>query len=277
MRAAQLKLDTERKFLSDAQAKLAAATTRKRNADAAVEKYLSDVSRYTPTTGSTTTTIITGGISGTASSSTSSSSNPRVYVYGVNPTSIGSISDYLVRIYGQSNSKYLSSYTSPASVYSTMYPLSITTLNALYGNSAAGIFLPSGSSSYLSGISSSVIGTSSLPSNVVSDFSCSSSSNDLISGYGKVTSVQPGYITVDTPSRGSINLRIGGCSRMESNRPNFVASTSDSVFFRGKAGLSKDIHLYDLTCLSWLWLVFRIYLSIFLFYLYYFVIKLNSE
>ena len=128
--------------------------------------------------------------------------------------------------------------------------MSSTTLSAVFGMSSAGIFLPTGSSTYLSGIKPSQIGTSS-SSSVLGDFTCSAGpGSDLITGYGKITSVQPGYITVNSPNRGNVNLRIGGCSRLEANRPNFVASTYDNVFFRGRPGSNKDVHLYDLTCLS---------------------------
>ena len=247
LRAANLKLQTEQKFLSDAQSKLSSATAQKKAADDLVNKLLSaPVSGTTGgSTGGSTSIRITGGISGVATGGDSSTG----YIYST-PTTVGSIGDYLGRVYGSSVKTYWEPYTSSsATTYSTMYPLSSTTMNALYGRSDAGVFLPSGST-YLSGITSSQIGSSSLPSNIVGDFTCSGSGNSVQSGYGKVTSVQPGYITISTPSSGNINLRIGSCSRLESNRPQFVASVYDNVFYKGQRGLNKDVHAHYITCLS---------------------------
>lgn len=192
---------------------------------------------------------VTGGISGVVSGTGSSGTGSSGYIYS-SPTTVGSIGDYLGRVYGPSLKTFWDPYAaSSATTYSTMYPLSSTTINALYGRSDAGVFLPSGST-YLSGITNSQIGSSSLPSNIIGDFTCSGSGSSLISGYGKITSVQPGYVTINSPTNGNVNLRIGSCSRLESNRPQFIASIYDNVFYRGAKGLSKDIHLYDLTCLS---------------------------
>lgn len=327
LRAANLKLETEKKFLSDAQAKLTAARTEKQNADDAVNKILNDISKVTGTTGgstggSTTTittttggsgvsfpsigtigtgitlpsigsglfpstgstgsgsftvgtgttgsTIIsgpTGGInsiisgilnggSGTLGGSTSGSFPSNVLVYGVGPISIGSIGDYIEKIYGPSMKTFWNPYsTGSTSTFSTMYPISSTTLGALYGTNSAGVFLPK-DNTFLSGISANQIGSSSLPSNILGDFTCSSGSSSsfgsgsgVTSGFGKITSIQPGYITIQSDS-GNVNLRVGGCSRLEANKPDFVASVLDPVFYRGKRGLNNDVHLYDLTCLS---------------------------
>jgi hypothetical protein len=89
---------------------------------------------------------------------------------------------------------------------------------------------------------------------LVGDFGCSSgsgSASGVTSGYGKITSVQPGYITCST-NAGVINLRIGGCSRLEANKPDYVYTVQDNIFWRGlpSGGSSKDIHAHDITCLS---------------------------
>lgn len=255
--AANLKLTTERKFLSDAQAKVATLTAQKRAADDAVTRILSTptTTTTTPGTGSVSITIgggarpVTGGVSGVATTSypSTSSTGSSSYIYGAAPVAVGSIGDYLGRVYGSSLKSYWQPYVS-SSTYATMYPLSSVTVGALYGRSSAGIFLPS-SGTYLSGITRSQIGSSSLPSNIISDFTCSG--NDFVSGYGYITSVQPGYVTVSGASGDSVNLRIGGCSQLESTKPEYVMSVADRVFYRGKRSLSKDVHLYDLTCLSW--------------------------
>lgn len=127
-----------------------------------------------------------------------------------------------------------------------MYPVSSTTLNALYGKSSAGIFLPKGSS-YLTDFDERKIGSFS-SSNLLGDFTCSST-NDYISGYGKILSVQPGYIVISSSDGRQTPLRVADCSRMESNKPNFVLSTSDNIFYKGKKSSRSDIHLTDLTCL----------------------------
>lgn len=211
LRAANLKLQTEQKFLSDAQSKLTAALARKKTADDLVNKLLSTSSTSTSTGGSSIR--IGGGISGAVTGSLGSSVTIGVSAY--TPTTVGSIGDYLGRVYGSDLKTFWEPYSSSsaATTYSTMYPLSTTTVNALYGRSDAGVFMPSGSS-YLSGITSSQIGSSSLPSSIVGDFNCAGSGSGLQSGYGKITSVQPGYITISSPTNGNVNLRIGSCSRL---------------------------------------------------------------
>jgi hypothetical protein len=71
------------------------------------------------------------------------------------------------------------------------------------------------------------------------DFTCSdANASGIISGYGKILTVQPGYITVSTSS-GNFSLRISNFSRLESNKANYVASPSDKVFYRGKSSQNK--------------------------------------
>lgn len=243
LRAANLKLDTESKFLADANSKLPAAQAEKRAADEAVEKLLAQSTKAVavPATTTTTTTIV-GGIAGAVSGSSA-------VIYGVGPTTIGNINDYLDRLYGANVRTLYGPLASAPASFSTMYPLSTTTINALYGASSAGVFLAR-DGSYLAGISAKDIGSPSLTSRVVGNFGCAATGSNLISGYGKITSVQPGYITIQTPTKVNYNLRIGGCSRLEANRPEFIASVLDPVFFRGVKGAKDEIQLYDLTCLS---------------------------
>lgn len=93
------------------------------------------------------------------------------------------------RVYGQAIKAGWSHYGSRSGSY-TMYPLSTTTISAIYGRSRAGSFLSKGSS-YLSGVKESQIGSSSLPANVIGNFGCSSDSKNsgVASGYGKILTV----------------------------------------------------------------------------------------
>jgi hypothetical protein len=238
---------------SEAQSKLAVLVGSKKAADDAVNRFLSDLSTYNVfSTGAAgfSSGRPQGGIRGTISSTTSSPgsiSTSSSVIYSAGPVAVGSIGGYLERIYGSSNKQGWAPYITSSSSY-TIYPMSTTTISAIYGRSNAGIFLPRGST-YLTGIKETQVGSSSLPANIIGDFGCSDNSAGLSTGYGKILTVQPGYITISTAS-GNVNLRIGSCSRLESNRPNYVASTYDNVFYRGKVALSRDIHLYDLTCLS---------------------------
>lgn len=192
---------------------------------------------------STTTAVrpIGGGISGVVVSGSGSGS----IIYGFAPIDVGSIGDYLARVYGTGFNSFWQSVIAP-STYCTMYPISQVTVSALYGRSTAGIFLTN-SGNYLAGISRKQIG-SSAPASIIGDFTCSG--NDFFTGYGRIVSVQPGYIVVNGSKGETVNLRIGGCSQYESNKPDYVLSVSDRVLYRGKRGLNKDVHLYDLTCLS---------------------------
>lgn len=113
-----------------------------------------------------------------------------------------------------------------------MYPVSQTTWSALRGSSSGGVFLPRSG-----GFSASGLGS----------FTCGGGA--ATSGYGRITSVQPGYFTVQGPTKEIYNLRVGGCSRLEANRPEYVASVYDNVFFKGvRSGNEYQVH--DLTCLN---------------------------
>lgn len=114
-----------------------------------------------------------------------------------------------------------------------MYPVSEITRSALRGSSSGGVFLPRSGG----GFSASGLGS----------FTCGGGS--ATSGYGRITSVQPGYFTVQGPTKEIYNLRIGECSRLEANRPEYVASVYDNVFFKGvRSGNEYQVH--GLTCLN---------------------------
>lgn len=65
--AAQLKLDTEKRFLAEAQEKLANLVNSKKNADDAVNKYLSDISKYNVFATGVSADLPRGGVSKAAS------------------------------------------------------------------------------------------------------------------------------------------------------------------------------------------------------------------
>ena len=93
LRAAQLRYDTENKFLSDAQAKLSTFTAQKKAADDNVNRLLSDSNRYSASPSSSTTVVSvrpTGGISGVAGLSTSTSGQSSI-LSTFSPTPVGNL------------------------------------------------------------------------------------------------------------------------------------------------------------------------------------------
>jgi len=223
LQAANLKLETENRFLSEARAKLSGAQAEKDAADAEVNRILNSVS----TAPSASTTIrITGGAGAGAAGSTSIT----VGNFGA-PVTVN-IVDYMTRNYGQSYSRYWQPYVRVGSPVTVMYPVSQTTWSALRGSSSGGVFLPRSGRLSASGLGS---------------FSCGAGA--VSSGYGRITSVQPGYFTVQGPSREVYNLRVGSCSRLEANRPEYVASVYDNVFWRGSRS-GNEFEVHDLTCLN---------------------------
>jgi hypothetical protein len=135
-------------------AKLTAALARKKTADDLVNKLLSTSSTSTSTGGSSVR--IGGGISGAANWKLRVRINREPLASLPTPQlPSAALGDYLGRVYGSDLKTFWEPYSSSsaATTYSTMYPLSTTTVNALYGRSDAGVFLPSGST-YLSGITS---------------------------------------------------------------------------------------------------------------------------
>lgn len=215
MRAAQLRYETENKFLTDVQSKLATFTAQKKAADDTVNRLLSDANRYTASPSSSTTVVTvvpSGGISGVVSGSGSGSIPSYQSVFNTfSSTPVGLLPNYMTRVYGPSVSDFFSNTgRSLQTTQATMYPVNSVTYDALLGRSSAGIF--SSGNTFLSGISASQIGSSSVPSGILGDFSCSGSSD--LSGYGKISSVQPGYITVVTPDNKTVNLRVSSCTRI---------------------------------------------------------------
>jgi len=246
LRAAQLRYETENKFLTDAQSKLATFTAQKKAADDTVNRLLSDANRYTASPSSSTTVVTvvpSGGISGVVSGSGSVPSYQSVF-NTFSSTPVGLLPNYMTRVYGPSVSDFFSSTgRSLQSTQATMYPVNSVTYDALLGRSSAGIF--SSGSTYLSGISASQIGSSSVPSGILGDFSCSGSSD--LSGYGRISSVQPGYITVLTPDNKTVNLRVSSCTRIESHRPGDIASPNDYIAFKGIKAAPNNCKASDIT------------------------------
>lgn len=71
------------------------------------------------------------------------------------------------------------------STVSTLYPLSVSTINTISGNNAQNLY----------------------------DFGCSGSSSNVITGSGTVQSIQPGSIRVNTDN-GPVSLFVSGCTNM---------------------------------------------------------------
>lgn len=109
---------------------------------------------------------------------------------------IGDLASYLSRAYQAG--------VDPArpSTVSTLYPLSVSTLEVLVKQNSVGIFNPD--NSYTS------------PIGGLSNFSCGGAATDpsIYTGQGTVYSVQPGLIRVRGDNGQMYNLRVGGCSNL---------------------------------------------------------------
>lgn len=191
-------------------------------------------------TGGISRVVLTGGSlsSGSSASSLSSAINSALQTI-LNPTPVGSFSSYIQRLYSLKPEDY-KGYISVPSTYQTMYGVNKITWDALTGQSLAGTYFQK-NKPLVSGISRSQIGSSS--ANALGNFGCSTSgsSSGISSGYGKVTSVQPGYLLVQGNNGNTVNLRVGSCSRIESNRPEYIVSVGDKVFYKGKPSNKSEI------------------------------------
>jgi hypothetical protein len=103
----------------------------------------------------------------------------------------------MTRSYGVGVRRYWQPLVQVGTPVTIMYPVSRTTWGALSGSSSAGVFIPRSSRPALSG--------------GLGSFTCSGGST---SGYGRIQSIQPGYISILTPSNTNMNLRIGDCSKI---------------------------------------------------------------
>lgn len=141
---------------------------------------------------------------------------------------IGDLNTYLSRAYEAGTDP------SRSSALTSLYPLSSTTLNSIVARSSAGIV--NSNPNYQP------------PSGNIYDFGCSgSSSSSEIYGSGQIYSVQPGLIQVNGPN-GLTNLRVAGCTNLESIRPSQTLGRSDQVYFRGARYSGNTVQLHSMTC-----------------------------
>lgn len=114
----------------------------------------------------------------------------------------------------------------------SLYPLSTTTLSTLVNQSNTG--LVNRNPSY------------SVPSGNLYNFQCNNPGTQ-VTGSGTIYSVQPGMIQVNT-NNGLTNLRLSGCSNLESIRQNQILGQNDNIYFRGYSAGGSTINLQSLTC-----------------------------
>lgn len=97
-----------------------------------------------------------------------------------------------------------------------LYPLSVTTISTISGPSAQYLY----------------------------DFDCDTISP--VTGQGRVHSVEPGKIKVDTDS-GMVDLQIAGCTNIDSTKQGQVLGTNDQIYFRGSSA-GGAINAHSVTC-----------------------------
>ena len=105
------------------------------------------------------------------------------------------------------------------STVTNLYPLSVTTISTISGRNNQNLY----------------------------NFGCSSNRGNGYYGEGRVSSVQPGMVQVNTNS-GLMNLQISGCTNIESTRPGQILGANDIVYFRGYRGSGNSIQATSLTC-----------------------------
>ena len=229
LEALNFKLQTETQWLEEANSNLERARAEKQLADIAVEEVIATSTSALPFS------IVPNG-NGQTNAGTPLGNNPSGSALGpvrirneVDPSRqivIGDLSTYLSRAYevGVDPSK-------PSTV-STVYPLSVATLQTLVAQGSTGILNPDPNYQY--------------PSNGIYGFGCSSASN-LAYGQGTVYSVQPGMIQVRNQNNQLVNLRISGCSNLEATQQGHMLGLQDKVYYRGIQG-SSGFNLHSLTC-----------------------------
>lgn len=136
---------------------------------------------------------------------------------GVNPNQaivIGDLGTYLSRAYQAG--------VDPArpSTVTSLYPLSVNTLNSLVGVNGGNLY----------------------------GFPCGALSNTpVVYGQGTVSGVEPGMIQVQT-NNGLVNLQVSGCTNLEATRQNAGLSTQVPVYYRGVQAANGAVNLHSLTC-----------------------------
>ncbi len=193
------------------------------------------------------------------------------------PVVVGDLSSYLSQAYGAGVDP-----TKPSTV-TTLYPISGLTLQALTGQSSAGVFNPdgtfvtggfstgsnnpttlplgsqstggalgaTGSSPYgLTNGSNGLYGGGKIPTGgagTLNSFSCNGG-NGLTQGQGRVVAVQPGQVVVSQTNGAQITLKVAGCSNMNSVQQNFAIVPQTPVYFKGVNAGAGVVNLQSLTC-----------------------------
>ena len=241
--AMQLKYTTESAWLREANGNLEKARAEKELADLAVQEIISSSTSALPFSivpnGQGLTPIGTPVGNNAAGSALGAVRQSNQIIPG-SPVVVGDLKYYLSSAYGAGVD------VTKSSSVTTLYPLSILTLEAITGQSQAGVFNPDGTfvtSTNASG--SGPFGGGNIPASYLAQFTCSGSGN-IAQGQGRVLGVQPGIVRVQT-STGAVNLNIGSCSNINSNVQNLTVVPNMSVYYRG-AQTASGINLYDMTC-----------------------------
>lgn len=228
-----LKIQTETQWLQEANNNLEQARAEKELADIAVEEIISSSTSALPFS------IVPNG-NGFTNPGAPFGNNPAGSPLGpvanrdeVDPSRqvvIGDLSSYLSRAYQAG--------VDPArpSTVSTLYPLSVSTLETLVQQSTVGVFNPDR--------------TFVAPAGGVGNFACGSTGAldpNAYFGQGTIYSVQPGLIRVRGNNGQMYSLRVGGCSNLEATQQNHVLGLQDTVYFRGVPA-QGGYNLHSLTC-----------------------------
>lgn len=247
LEAMRLKYNTETAWLKEANANLEKARAEKELADLAVQEIIASSTSALPfaivPNGQGQTNVGTPAGNNAAGSALGPVRSVNQIVPG-SPVVIGDLRYYLSSAYGVGVDP-----TRPASV-TTLYPLSTLTLEALTGQSQAGVFNPDGSFvSSTSTSGSAPFGGASIPESYLASYSCGTSSN-VVQGQGQVLGVQPGMIRVSGNNGQELHLNVASCSNLNSNKENLTLVPYMNVYYSGSSTASGMINLDSMTVVS---------------------------
>lgn len=237
------KYNTESQWLADANNNLERARAEKELADLGVQEIIAASTNALPFA------IVPNGQGNTPAGSPAGN-NPsgsplgpvveRNEVAPGSPVVVGDLNTYLSQAYGAGVDP------SRASTLSALYPLGLTTIQALTGQSTTGVFNPDGS--FTQGRVPVTAGSQGVPNTFgLANFSCNGVSG-LTQGRGSVQSVQPGQIVVQLDNGNKVNLNVSGCSNLNAVKQNFSIVPQTIVYFKGVQNGSGSINLQQLTC-----------------------------
>ncbi len=259
--ALNIKFNTESQWLRDANNNLEKARAEKELADLGVQEIIATSTSALPFS------IVPNG-NGVTPAGTPAGNNPsgsplgpvadRNQVVPGSPVVVGDLGNYLSQAYGAGVDP-----TKPSTV-TTLYPISGLTLQALTGQSTAGVFNADGT--FVTGgttngvntattfplagsgqIGNAPYGGGNIPANFLSSFSCNGS-NGLTQGTGRVVSVQPGQIIVNQDGGANVALNVAPCSNLNAVQQNYAIVPQSRVYFKGTRAAGANINLQQLTC-----------------------------